>query len=159
MDWHYGHRLGRAGGTLDQFLDAARNASARAAPYAPAARVVFADYSADSGSWSHYLYLTAPGGTAVQIVGNLSACSGAHHAACLDGDGEGMRVFDTCYALGGYTFATSREVEERLATRSFELHPAYDRRAERSTATSARPRPRAGGGARGVLLGAALMSA
>ena len=109
---------------------APRSASARAAPYAPAARVVFADYSADSGSWSHYLYLTAPGGTAVQIVGNLSACSGAHHAACLDGDGEGMRVFDTCWPLGGYTFATNRDVEERLATRSFELHPAYDRAAQ-----------------------------
>ena len=115
---------------------------------------MFADYSADSGSWSHYLYLTAPGGTAVQIVGNLSACSGAHHAACLDGDGEGMRVFDTCYALGGYTFATSREVEERLATRSFELHPAYDRRAEAIDRDIRAAAPAREACARGVLLGA-----
>ena len=101
---HYGHRLGHNGGDLDGYLAAARNASAARAAWAPAVRTVFADYSSDSGSWSHYLYLTAPGGTALQIVGNLTACAGDHHAVCLEGDGAGMRVFDTCWPLGGYTF-------------------------------------------------------
>ena len=49
---------------------------------------------------------------------------------------------------------TSREVEERLATRSFELHPAYDRRAEAIDRDIRAAAPAREACARGVLLGA-----
>ncbi|KAJ8602982.1 hypothetical protein CTAYLR_001491 [Chrysophaeum taylorii] len=113
MDAHYGHRLGRVGRTA--LPDVANEAKALNLSY-----TYFADYSSSSASWTTFLYLLAPGGTAIQLVGNLSFADWPAR----------MRIFDTCADLGGTVFV-DRATVERLENngtndKNYRLHPNYD---------------------------------
>ena len=63
-------------------------------------------------------YLTAPGGTAIQLVGNLST-----HPA--------LRAFDTCEASGGADVGDRAAFEAAEAAKNYLLHPHYEDEARR----------------------------
>ena len=117
MDGHIGHRLGRSN-VLDGFLDRARAAGTR--------HLVFTDYAASSDSWTDYLYVVAPDGHAVQIVGNLTASKPAD-----------VRAFDTCEASGGALITNKAAFEAREADKNYQLHPNYEAEAKRIEASYA----------------------
>jgi catechol 2,3-dioxygenase-like lactoylglutathione lyase family enzyme len=118
MDGHIGHRLGRSN-VLDGFLERARAAET---PH-----VLFTDYASSSDSWTDYLYLVAPGGAAVQLVGNLTA----------GGPAEPLRAFSTCEASGGTVVDDRRAFELAEADKNYQLHPHYEDAAKRIEASFA----------------------
>ena len=118
MDGHIGHRLGRSN-VLDGFLE---NARAAETPH-----VLFTDYASSSDSWTDYLYLVAPGGAAVQLVGNLTA----------GGPAEPLRAFSTCEASGGTVVDDRRAFELAEADKNYQLHPHYEDAAKRIEASFA----------------------
>jgi hypothetical protein len=118
MDGHIGHRLGRSN-VLDGFLE---NARAAETPH-----VLFTDYASSSDSWTDYLYLVAPGGAAVQLVGNLTS----------GGPAEPLRAFSTCEASGGTVVDDRRAFELAEADKNYQLHPHYQDAAKRIEASFA----------------------
>ena len=104
---------------LDGFLE---NARATETPH-----VLFTDYASSSDSWTDYLYLVAPGGAAVQLVGNLTS----------GGPAEPLRAFSTCEASGGTGGDDRRAFELAEADKNYQLHPHYQDAAKRIEASFA----------------------
>mmetsp|Transcript_11874 Transcript_11874/g.17781 ORF Transcript_11874/g.17781 Transcript_11874/m.17781 type:complete len:500 (+) Transcript_11874:61-1560(+) len=110
MDAHYGHRLGQSKDALRTYM---LKADAINATY-----TIFADYSTVSSSWTTFLYMLTPTGTAIQLVGNLTYAYWP----------QGMRLFHTCYYLGGQPFLDRSTVEQDgiNSTRDFRDHPNWN---------------------------------
>lgn len=108
-DWHYGHRLGTSA-YLDDYMTAAEDAGLT--------YTVYTDYSTETNSWAYYMYLATPSGPSVQLVGNFSK------PALIPDE---IRVFDTCWSEGGFTFESKDDVAALFADREYMLHPDWNR--------------------------------